>query len=336
MAPGTVQLERFDPGSDHERLRACHAIAMPAWEIDNPGIPPLSFDAYRAKWQDYDGSPVHAFLAIGPAGQPAGYCSITLPVKENRGIAFCALTVALDQRRAGAGTALLTRCAAVARADGRTRLAASVCDGTPGAAFARAKGAVAGHADVLRTLTITPGTPARLAALRPAAERAATGYELLSWHGLPPEQHLSQLAVVLQSMEDAPRNEGVEPMAWDGDRVGEVEQNLADAGLDSFTVVARHVASGELAAYTQVLLVPSMPEWAAQQATVVQPAHRGHRLGLLVKITMMDLLARETPQVRRVLTGNAGHNEHMVAINEQLGYEISSVIRMWELAVSPA
>ena len=39
---------------------------------------------------------------------------------------------------------------------------------------------------------------------------------------------------------------------------------------------------------------------------------------------------------RRVLTGNAGHNEHMVAINEQLGYEISSVIRMWELAVSPA
>jgi hypothetical protein len=118
MASGTVQLERFDPGSDCERLRACHAIAMP----------------------------------------------------ENRGIAFCALTVSLDQRRAGAGTALLTRCAI---------------------------GAVAGHADVLRTLTITPRTPARLAALRPAAEQAATGYELLSWHGLPPEQHLSQLAVVL-------------------------------------------------------------------------------------------------------------------------------------------
>jgi hypothetical protein len=136
MASSTIQIERFDPFSDPERLRACHAIAMPAWEIDNPGIPPLTFDAYRAQWQDFDGSPVHAFLASRPAGRLAGYCSIRLPAKENRGIAFCALTVALDQRRTRAGTSLLTRCAAVARADGRTRLATYVCDGTPGAKVA--------------------------------------------------------------------------------------------------------------------------------------------------------------------------------------------------------
>lgn len=334
MQLNTLQIERFDPGSDPERMRASHAIAMPAWEIDNPGIPPLTFEAYQALWQDFDGSPVHAFLATGPAGLPAGCCCVKLPAKENRGIAFCELTVALDQRRAGAGTALLAHCAAVARADGRNRLAASACDGTPGAAFAKASGAVAGHADILRTLTITSGMPARLAALRPDAERAAAGYQLLSWRGLPPGQHLSQLALVLQSMEDAPRNDGVEPAAWDAGRVREVEQNLADAGLEGLTVVARHVASGELAACTQVLLVPSMPGWAVQQATVVVPAHRGHRLGLLVKIEMMDMLARQAPQVRRVFTGNAGQNEHMIAINEQLGYEISSVARMWELAVS--
>jgi GNAT superfamily N-acetyltransferase/RimJ/RimL family protein N-acetyltransferase len=333
MASSTIQIGRFDPSSAPERLRACHAIAMPAWEIDNPGIPPLTFEAYQAQWQDFDGSPAHAFLATGPAGGPVGCCWVRLPARENRSIAFCGLTVALDQRRAGAGTALLTHCAAVARADGRTRLAASACDGTPGAAFATAKGAVAGHADILRTLTITPATPARLAALRPAADQAAAGYELLSWRGLPPGQHLSQLAVVLQSMQDAPRDAGVEAMAWDADRVKEAGQNLAGAGLDSLTVAARQVASGELAALTQLLLVPSMPEWAAQQATVVVPAHRGHRLGLLVKIEMMELLARQAPQVRRVFTGNAGQNEHMIAINEQLGYQISSVTRMWELAV---
>lgn len=170
MTSSTIQIKGFDPSSDLERLRACHAIAAPAWEIDNPGIPPLTFEAYQVQWQDFDGSPVHAFLATDPAGQLVGCCCITLPVKENRGIAICALTVALGQRRAGAGTALLARCAEVARADGRTRLAAFVCDGTPGAAFAKAKGAVGGHADILRTLTITSATPARLAALRPAAE----------------------------------------------------------------------------------------------------------------------------------------------------------------------
>ena len=197
-----------------------------------------------------------------------------------------------------------------------------------------AMGAAGGHPDILRTLTITAGTPDRLAALRPAAEQAASGYELLSWRGRPPEEHLSQLAVVLQSMEDAPMNEGVEPTAWDADRVREVGENEAAFGLDALTVVARHVASGDLAAYTRLVLAPSMPEWAAQEDTVVLPSHRGHRLGLLAKIEMMDVLARQAPEVRHVITGNAGQNEHMIAINEQLGYKISSITRTWELAVS--
>jgi hypothetical protein len=98
--------------------------------------------------------------------------------------------------------------------------------------------------------------------------------------------------------------------------------------------VARHVASGDLAAYTHLVLAPGMPEWAAQEDTVVLPSHRGHRLGLLVKLEMMDVLARQAPQVRRVITGNAGQNEHMIGINEQLGYTISSTTRTWELEAS--
>jgi GNAT superfamily N-acetyltransferase len=334
MRSGTIQIEQFDPKSDPERLRACHVIAMSAWDIDNPGVPPLTFETYAAQWQAFDGSPVHAFLATDPAGRPVGYCHVTLPAKENLSMAFCALTVALDQRRTGTGTALLSQCAGVARAAGRTRLASSTFDDTPGAAFAKAKGAASGHAEILRTLTITAATPDRLAALRPTAEQAAVGYELLSWRGLPPEEHLSRLAVVRQSMEDAPKDEGVEPTVWDADRVREVEENQAAYGIDALTVVARHVASGDLAAYTQIILAPGMPEWAAQQATVVLPAHRGHRLGLLVKIEMMDVLARQAPEVRHVITGNAGENKYMIAINEQLGYKISSMTRTCELEVS--
>jgi GNAT superfamily N-acetyltransferase len=298
MWSGTIQIEQFDPRSDPERLRACHAIAMSSWEVDNPGVPPLTFETYAVDWQSFDGSPVHAFLATDPAGRPVGYCRIALPAKENLSMAFCALTVTVDQRRTGTGTTLLSQCAAVARAAGRTRLAGSAFDDTPGAAFATAKGAASGHADILRTLTITAETPDRLAALRPAAEQAASGYELLSWRGLTPEEHLSQLAVVRRSMADAPMNEGMEPTVWDADRVREVEENEAAFGLDALTVVARHVASGDLAAYTQVALAPGMPEWAAQQVTVVLPRHRGHRLGLLVKIEMMDVLARQAPEMR--------------------------------------
>ena len=334
MWSGTIQIEQFDPRSDPERLRACHAIAMSAWEIDNPGVPPLTFETYAVDWQSFDGSPVHAFLATDPAGRPVGYCRIALPAKENLSMAFCTLTVTVDQRRAGTGTALLSQCAAVARAADRTRLAGSAFDDTPGAAFATAKGAASGQAEILRTLTVTAETPDRLAALRPAAEQAAAGCELLSWRGLTPEEHLSQLAVVRRSMADAPMNEGMEPTVWDADRVRQVGENEAAAGLSGFTVVARHVASGDLAAYTRLVLAPGMPEWAAQEDTVVLPSHRGHRLGLLVKIEMVDVLARQAPEVRYVITGNAGENEHMIAINEQLGYKISSITRTWELEAS--
>jgi hypothetical protein len=50
--------------------------------------------------------------------------------------------------------------------------------------------------------------------------------------------------------------------------------------------------------------------------------HRGHRLGLLVKLAMMELLATTEPQLERISTWNAQVNEHMIAINEAIGYAV--------------
>jgi RimJ/RimL family protein N-acetyltransferase len=56
--------------------------------------------------------------------------------------------------------------------------------------------------------------------------------------------------------------------------------------------------------------------------TVVTRKHRGHRLGLLVKIAMMEWLATTEPQLERITTWNAEVNEHMIAINEAMGYTV--------------
>jgi hypothetical protein len=55
--------------------------------------------------------------------------------------------------------------------------------------------------------------------------------------------------------------------------------------------------------------------------TAVVRAHRGHRLGLLIKLAMLEWLAEAEPEQRWILTGNAETNEHMIAINEALGYQ---------------
>jgi RimJ/RimL family protein N-acetyltransferase len=56
---------------------------------------------------------------------------------------------------------------------------------------------------------------------------------------------------------------------------------------------------------------------------MVTRPHRGHRLGLLVKVAMMDRLAAAEPQVEKIVTWNAAANEHMIGINEALGYEVA-------------
>jgi len=132
--------------------------------------------------------------------------------------------------------------------------------------------------------------PARLAKLRAAAEPFAAGYTLLRWVGVTPTEHLAQVAIVHGAMADAPRDDGMEPAAWTAERVRQPEQAMIDHRLTIYSVAARHDATGDLAALTQVLTEADTPDWAFQQVTAVLSEHRGHRLGLLVKIGMLDLV----------------------------------------------
>lgn len=217
---------------------------------------------------------------------------------------------------------------------GRRRLAGEAADGSPGAAFATTIGAKGGIAFVYRQLSVDAGLAARAAELRVAAEHHASGYTLVSWLGTTPEEHLADCARLSSAMADAPTDAGVQPEIWGVDRIRSYERTMIEGGRQPYTVVARHDETGSLAAITQITVDAADPGWASQAITAVLPEHRGHRLGLLVKVEMLDLLTRQVPEVRCIVTRNAGANEHMVAINEQLGFKISSVRRDWELTLA--
>jgi hypothetical protein len=90
----------------------------------------------------------------------------------------------------------------------------------------------------------------------------------------------------------------------------------------AYTVMARHDTTGEPAGLTVVEVGPEPAGWGFQALTAVAREHRGHRLGLRLKLAMLDLLARREPQVKHILTGNAETNAHMIGINEMLGYRV--------------
>jgi GNAT superfamily N-acetyltransferase len=84
--------------------------------------------------------------------------------------------------------------------------------------------------------------------------------------------------------------------------------------------VAVHRATGDIAAHTRVDVYDPTAAHGHVLITLVAPAHRGHRLGLLVKLANLRQLREEFPHVQDLWTANADVNAPMIAINERLGY----------------
>ena len=124
-------------------------------------------------------------------------------------------------------------------------------------------------------------------------------------------------------MNDAPHEPEREHDVWDAERVRERADAPVRSGvLRGYSVAALANSDGEMAGLTQVFVDPEIPGFGFQGVTAVTRPHRGHRLGLLTKATMMEWLTTAEPQVDRVVTGNAASNQHMIAVNETLGYEL--------------
>jgi GNAT superfamily N-acetyltransferase len=322
-----MHIEQVDLG-DARAARACHEVYMAAGRIDEPEGPWLTERPFggwlSVGWQ---GDPREVWVARttaqGAGGPVAGWYRLELPDMDNLDRAWLDLIVRPEERRRGTGTALLRHAVARAQAHGRSVMAGGARNGSAGEAFARAAGASPGLVDVQRVMEVGKLGAAELARLRQPAEQAAADYSLVSWTGPVPEEHIEQAADLFAALNDAPRSPESAPEIWDAQRVRERVNDLqSHFGLREYSVVARHDASGELAAFTQVAVDPGDPGWGHQMVTSVTRKHRGHRLGLLVKIAMLELLATAEPQAERIDTWNAQDNKYMIAVNEALGYTI--------------
>jgi GNAT superfamily N-acetyltransferase len=327
-------IERFGAG-DGKRVDACYGIYRATREADDPGppfMPPRVFLGWlQAGFID---EPRETWLLEDAAGV-GGWYLLELPDRDNRHLGFLSLAVSPGRQRSGLGTALLRHAAGRAIAGGRQLLAGLAWADSPGEAFARSYGAAWGLNEIRRAMDINALPPERQASLRAGALAASAGYSLVSWSGPVPEEHLDQVAALSRAGSDAPHDPSRQELAWDAERVRAGDRRAQLYGMLPYIVMACHDASGEPAGLTQVEveLDSSQPEWGFQALTAVAREHRGHRLGLQLKLAMLDLLADREPRVRHILTSNAETNGHMIGINELLGYRvIGRTERSWELA----
>lgn len=325
-------------GPDPEVTKACYDLIQAANTVDDPHGPPVSARKVRY-WLEQTIEPAETWFAVDDARDGIqGWCHVVLPAQENTDRAYVSVVVHPELRRQGVGSELLSQAARRAAENGRTGLGGWAFLGAGSEEFARRGGASATSlVGVRRILRLGALPDGQIARLRAAAAKAAGAYTLTSWSGPAPDERLDQVTSVFSALNDAPHAEGHERTTYDAQRIrDELDAPRAALGLRVYSFAALHEATGEMAALTQVEVEQEFPGWANQHMTAVTRAHRGHRLGLLVKTAMLEWLATAEPQLQNIVTGNAAANDHMIAINEQLGYEVlEPQVRLYEMPVSP-
>ena len=327
----------FDPVTEPDKVQSCYKMYAAGLPVDDPDGPPLS-EGHFASWfaEGWGGDPRETALATDSTGSRVGGYLLELPARRNAHIGYLYVFVDPAMRRRGHGAGLLRHGAMRAAANGRKLLSQEVRRESPGSAFATAMGARAGVVEIRRVLELGGIPQGKLAGLRARAEAAAVGYSVLSWVGPAAEEDVLGVATVMAAMADAPRNPSEEAHQVDPQRVRDHERRSAEIGMQRYTVAARCGQTGELAGLTQLGVTPDEPEWGFQFITAVARQHRGHRLGLLLKVAMLEQLPTMEPAVRRIITGNADGNEYMIAINTELGFRILDEEQSWELDVAAA
>lgn len=319
-----MKLEKLDP-DDNSAIADLIALFHAANAVDEPWQPaPVPQVVAAFSRHGWDGEPEQQWLLRDETDGPViGRLAVHLPERDNRHRADIGVLVHPDHRRRGHGTRLFEAGLDIVRETGRGLLTAATVDAPGPNAFAEKHGFDRAIVEIQRRQDLALTDRADLADLRTKAAEAAHDYTLLRLVDAVPDDLVDRVAEMTAAINDAPRDElDLEDEVFDADRIRGFERAQADAGLTLYRVIACRKDDGAFAGHTLVAVHPEQPEHAWQYDTSVLAAHRGHRLGMLLKSDMLTWLAEVAPRAKLLDTWNAESNAHMIAVNERLGYQI--------------
>lgn len=276
--------------------------------------------------------------ATTDAGETIGAGLVEWPLLDNVHSVGIDVRVHPDHRRRGVGRRIVDKVAYRAAADQRTLLNAyfevplAQVASHPSSPFALSQGFEAKLVGNRRHLAV-PLPPERLAELQADARgRGAGDYRIFTFVTPWPEEFQDDECAMARAMStDEPSgDEHHEEEVWDAARVKESDELLAAQGLTKLAAVAQDPGSGRLVAFSEIVISEARPTEAWQWATLVLRQHRGHALGLAVKVANLAFLDTVLPTARRVITGNAQENAPMIAVNDAMGFEVVATGTFWQ------
>lgn len=316
LSDGAVADAWYEVYARADRFERPYAVPWLRGEIAEEFTPSL-----RADTGAYAGRVEGRIVCVG---------TVHLPLLDNTHSGTLDVYTDPDHRRLGYGAQMLAHLEGLARERERGRRAVYVEASYPYASdqqgigsaapdFLRAQGYHFGLGDIMRSLSL----PLSADLLRSLGEGVAghhEGYRLETFSGRVPDAWAADYVRLDASIAtDAPSGTlEVEAGTTDLASFREHEERLARQGRTTYSAVA--LFGEEVVGYTVASVPRPDPSRGFQWGTLVAKEHRGHRLGLALKVVNLQQIQAQEPGMRSIVTWNAEENEQMIGVNDQIGF----------------
>lgn len=327
-----------------------------AVETEGYGTDELTFTAeeLHPHWIDHEYEPKRLFVARVDGAIVARAIYEIQP--EDTGVAWVSVQVLPKFRNRGIGSALTDALDAIAVAESKSKLIVytvsktgegeriapptgfgSVPAGNAEVRFLLGRGYTLEQVERGSRLALPVGDDLLRTKLAEASAAAGTDYTVHSWGDRTPVRWQADMAHLYTRMStDAPTAGLEEPEDfWSVERLVAGEDRLEGGPRSTLVAAVEHLPTGRLVAYTTLSLPAELERPVSQEDTLVLREHRGHRLGMLLKVANLQNLERERPGHPSVITFNAEENRHMLDVNEAVGFVPMGYEGAWKRMLRP-
>lgn len=325
----TVDLFPFTSDADADLVVPFHNALFGELHPRRPHIPIADF---RARLNEPDTE--NEFYGI--IDDHGGLSALGIAARSvdgtNADLIFLHVFVRRDMRRQGLGRALLRRAVVGADEHGRTMLMVDVADTVPaGEMFSDAAGADLGIEEHINSVAVDALDLTMLERWLDEGPQRAPDYEILSWMDGYPLEHDAQIArLFVMADEDMPFDDAeYEPQAQTADTVRE-RLERSDGVIERVASVARHVATGRLVGFSEIVSVLKDTPTLNTTLTVVDRKHRGSAIGKWIKADSILRAIKRYPNATHIQTVNAFSNAPMLGINKTIGFEPEYTLKTYQ------
>ncbi|MET0967069.1 MAG: GNAT family N-acetyltransferase [Nakamurella sp.] len=167
-----------------------------------------------------------------------------------------------------------------------------------------------------------PLDPAELERAYRAAEQASgPEYRIQAWSGPTPPDRVDDMITLRTRMSTDEPFAGLDfnEEPWTAARLASSDAAMEADGT-SLTVAVEYLPTGQLVGFSDLVVPADRSRPAQQSDTLVLAEHRGHRLGMLLKLANLRALNAVKPAPPLISTCNAEENRYMLSVNEAVGF----------------